>query len=47
MNNGPQVGDIAPDFMLRRTMDEQVALADVLTRSSALVTFYVFDFGRY
>ncbi len=45
--NDLQVGDIAPDFTLRRTMDEQVALADVLARSSALVAFYVFDFGRY
>lgn len=45
--SGPQVGAVAPNFTLRRTMEENVALHDVLARSSALVAFYVFDFGRY
>lgn len=43
----PQVGDSAPGFALRTTMDETVALGDLLARGPALVVFYVFDFGRY
>ncbi len=44
---GPQVGDTAPGFTLRRTMDVTVSLSDMLAGSSVLVAFYVFDFGRY
>lgn len=43
----PQVGEPAPAFALRRTLDETVALDDLLARGPALVVFYVFDFGRY
>jgi peroxiredoxin len=43
----PDVGDVAPDFTLRRTMDERVSLGDLRSRSAVLVMFYVFDFGRY
>jgi peroxiredoxin len=42
-----RVGDLAPDFELRHTMDETVALGDLLGRGPVLVVFYVFDFGRY
>jgi peroxiredoxin len=44
---GPQVGDVAPAFTLRRTMEESVSLGDLLARGAVLVLFYVFDFGRY
>lgn len=43
--SGPQVGDRAPDFTLRRTFAEQVRLYDVLRDSHVLLAFYVFDFG--
>jgi peroxiredoxin len=43
--SGPQVGDRAPDFTLRRTFDDDVRLHDVLAAGPALVAFYVFDFG--
>lgn len=43
----PQVGDAAPEFALRRTLEETVALGDLLARGPVLVVFYVFDFGRY
>lgn len=42
-----QVGDRAPEFELRHTMDENLALGDLLARGPVLVVFYVFDFGRY
>lgn len=45
--SGPQVGERAPGFALRRSMDETVALDDLLARGAVLVVFYVFDFGRY
>lgn len=45
--SGPQVGEQAPGFALRRSLDETVALGDLLARGAVLVVFYVFDFGRY
>jgi peroxiredoxin len=44
---GPRVGDVAPDFTLRHTMDESVSLAELRRAGSVLLAFYVFDFGRY
>jgi peroxiredoxin len=41
------VGGRAPDFVLRRTMDESVRLADLLSRGPVVLCFYVFDFGRF
>lgn len=43
---GPQVGDPAPDFTLRRSFDEHVGLADCLRRGPVVLAFYVFDFGN-
>jgi peroxiredoxin len=42
-----EVGEPAPSFTLRRTMDETVSLGELLARKGALIVFYVFDFGRY
>ena len=42
-----QVGDAAPPFELRHTMDSTVSLGELLARGAVLVLFYVFDFGRY
>jgi peroxiredoxin len=42
-----QVGDAAPTFRLRHTMDSTVALDELLARGAVLLVFYVFDFGRY
>jgi len=39
-------GDQAPDFVLRRTFEEDVALADLLNAGPVLLVFYVFDFGH-
>lgn len=39
------VGAVAPLFELRRTFDENVALADLLKNGPVAVVFYVFDFG--
>jgi len=39
------VGDVAPDFELRRTFDESVRLAALTERGAVLLVFYVFDFG--
>ena len=39
------VGDIAPDFTLRRTFDEGVALAELRAAGPVVVHFYVFDYG--
>jgi peroxiredoxin len=47
MTTGPQVGDPAPGFTLRRTMSQDVSLGELLARGRVLVAFYVFDFGRY
>ena len=47
MQREVQVGDVAPSFELRRTMDETVGLGELLARGAVLVVFYVFDFGRY
>jgi hypothetical protein len=41
----PGVGDRAPDFTLRHTFTEQVALADRGPRGPVVLAFYVFDFG--
>jgi len=41
-----RVGDSAPDFELRRTFEENVRLADVLTKGPVILAFYVFDFGH-
>src|SRR5918992_435242 len=41
------VGDRAPDFTLRRTLDESVRLADLLVQGPVVLFFYVFDFGEY
>ena len=38
-------GDTAPSFSLRRTFEENVALADLLAHGPVVVVFYVFDFG--
>ena len=40
-----QVGDRAPDFELRRTFDESISLAQLLSSGPAVVHFYVFDYG--
>jgi peroxiredoxin len=45
--NAIAVGDRAPDFTLRRTLDESVRLADLLVRGPVVLFFYVFDFGEY
>jgi peroxiredoxin len=45
MQTTPSVGHRAPDFTLRRTMEESVSLSDLLTRGPLLLAFYVFDFG--
>ena len=43
---GPRVGDAAPNFHLRRTFDESIALKDLTSRGPVLLLFYVFDFGE-
>lgn len=40
------IGAHAPDFTLRRTFEESVALRDLLARGPVVVAFYVFDFGN-
>jgi peroxiredoxin len=42
----PNVGDVAPDFTLRRTFEESVRLADLLRDGPVVLCFYVFDFGN-
>ena len=44
---GPGVGELAPDFGLRRGPDEHVRLRELLERGPVLLVFYVFDFGDY
>jgi peroxiredoxin len=44
---GPGVGDQAPEFALRRGLDEVVELRGLLERGPTLLCFYVFDFGHY
>lgn len=39
------IGDKAPDFVLRRTFEEHVRLSDLYARGPVLVHFYVFDYG--
>jgi peroxiredoxin len=45
-SNGPQVGDRAPEFVLRRTFTETVSLGDALRDGPVVLAFYVFDFGN-
>ena len=45
-SHGPAVGDPAPQFTLRRTFTDSVALADVLREGPVVLAFYVFDFGN-
>lgn len=40
------LGDLAPDFELRRTFEESVTLSDLTARGPVLLVFYVFDFGH-
>jgi peroxiredoxin len=43
---GPDVGDRAPSFALRRTFEEKVSLDELLAgHGPLLLAFYVFDFG--
>jgi peroxiredoxin len=43
---GPDVGDRAPSFTLRRTFEEKVSLEELLEGPGPLLlAFYVFDFG--
>lgn len=44
-DRAPGVGDPAPEFVLRRTFEESVALSDLLVGGPLLLAFYVFDFG--
>lgn len=43
--SAPGVGAPAPEFFLRRSFEESVALSDLLKRGPLLLAFYVFDFG--
>jgi len=43
---GPSVGDVAPEFTLRRSFDESITLSDLRGRGPVVVAFYVFDFGN-
>jgi peroxiredoxin len=43
---GPVVGELAPDFTLRRTFEESVTLSDLRRSGPVVVAFYVFDFGE-
>lgn len=45
-SSGPQVGDQAPLFTLRRSFTESVSLADTLREGPVVLAFYVFDFGN-
>lgn len=40
-----QVGDVAPDFELRRTFDESIRLSKLAARGPVVLHFYVFDYG--
>ena len=42
---GVDVGDLAPDFTLRHTMDTSVTLSEAARDHHVLLVFYVFDFG--
>jgi peroxiredoxin len=44
-SDAPGVGDRAPEFRLRRSFEESVALSDLLADGPLLLAFYVFDFG--
>ncbi len=44
--DGPSVGEVAPDFELRRTFEETVSLSDLRSKGPVVVAFYVFDFGN-
>jgi peroxiredoxin len=41
-----EVGELAPDFELRRTFEETVRLSEHTARGPVLLVFYVFDFGH-
>jgi len=45
-NTGPAVGELAPDFSLRRSFEDFVTLADLRRHGPVVVVFYVFDFGH-
>jgi peroxiredoxin len=42
---GPQVGDVAPDFTLPRSLEAVLTLSECLAYGPVLLHFYVFDFG--
>jgi len=42
----PAVGELAPDFALRRWFDDVITLSDLRRRGPVVVAFYVFDFGE-
>jgi peroxiredoxin len=44
---GPQVGEVAPDFTLPRSLDAVLMLSECLAHGPALLHFYVFDFGTF
>ena len=43
---GPAVGELAPDFTLRRSFEDFVTLSDLRRRGPVVIAFYVFDFGN-
>lgn len=44
--SGLAVGEIVPDFTLRRTFEESFSLSELRRRGPVVVAFYVFDFGN-
>jgi peroxiredoxin len=44
---GPEIGDRAPEFTLRRGLNEVVELRALRARGPVLLAFYVFDFGHF
>jgi peroxiredoxin len=45
-SGGPAVGEPAPEFVLRRTFEESISLADLRSQGPVVLAFYVFDFGN-
>ena len=43
---GPGVGDVAPNFTLRHTFQQDVTLGTYVARGPVVLAFYVFDFGN-
>ena len=41
----PAIGGAAPHFRLRKTLEDTVALDELLAGGPVLLVFYVFDFG--